>query len=78
MGNLSRTAAQYAARLHATTVMENSTVRIVWNQHGRAKPYITIEGQYTGGEKSGQWIHNYQRCAPKPALAWVKVGLKLR
>lgn len=25
------------------------------------KPYITIEGQYTDGEKSGQWIqHNYQ------------------
>jgi len=24
------------------------------------KPYITIEGQYTDGEKSGQWIeHNY-------------------
>ena len=28
-GKSSRTAAQYAARLHVTTVMENSTVRIV-------------------------------------------------
>ena len=37
-GKSSRTAAQYAARLHATTVMENSTVRIVWNQHGRVNP----------------------------------------
>lgn len=25
------------------------------------KPYVTIEGQYTDGEKSGQWIeHNYE------------------
>lgn len=37
-GKSSRTAAQYAARLHVTTVMENSMVRTVWNQHGRANP----------------------------------------
>ena len=60
----------------STTVMEklNGSYRMESTWEGQT--YITIEGQYTDGEKSGRWIqHNHKKKIPKPVHGMEKRGL---